>query len=121
MNVGFVQVINDSDVSLGSWFIGLDVEHINNRSLCCGTHSIVSGRLKRGIRVLHYLTGAAVEFAVGGENGRGTLGKGIVEDADLGAEAETPESSKDAGSPSSIDGEKQATDNEESVSQKGSI
>ncbi|KAJ4838203.1 hypothetical protein Tsubulata_029612 [Turnera subulata] len=44
----------------------------------------------------------------------------IVEDyADLGAEAETKESSKDAGSPSSIDGEKQATDDEESVSQKG--
>jgi len=24
-------------VSLGSWFIGLDVEHIDERSMCCGT------------------------------------------------------------------------------------
>ncbi|PHT40519.1 Beta-1,3-galactosyltransferase 7 [Capsicum baccatum] len=27
----------NKDVSLGSWFIGLDVEHIDERSLCCGT------------------------------------------------------------------------------------
>ncbi|KAA3454854.1 beta-1,6-galactosyltransferase GALT31A-like isoform X1 [Gossypium australe] len=27
----------NEDVSLGSWFIGLDVEHIDHRSLCCGT------------------------------------------------------------------------------------
>lgn len=27
----------NEDVSLGSWFIGLDVEHIDDRSLCCGT------------------------------------------------------------------------------------
>ncbi|PHT26894.1 putative beta-1,3-galactosyltransferase 6 [Capsicum baccatum] len=27
----------NEDVSLGSWFIGLDVEHIDERSLCCGT------------------------------------------------------------------------------------
>ena len=27
----------NEDVSLGSWFIGLDVEHIDNRKLCCGT------------------------------------------------------------------------------------
>lgn len=26
----------NEDVSLGSWFIGLDVEHIDERSLCCG-------------------------------------------------------------------------------------
>ncbi|WVY91000.1 hypothetical protein V8G54_036514 [Vigna mungo] len=25
------------DVSLGSWFIGLEVEHIDERSMCCGT------------------------------------------------------------------------------------
>ncbi|KAL6182766.1 PREDICTED: probable beta-1,3-galactosyltransferase 6-like [Fragaria vesca subsp. vesca] len=27
----------NEDVSLGSWFIGLDVQHIDERSLCCGT------------------------------------------------------------------------------------
>ncbi|CAM8906490.1 unnamed protein product [Rhodiola kirilowii] len=27
----------NEDVSLGSWFIGLDVDHIDDRSLCCGT------------------------------------------------------------------------------------
>ncbi|GMI71646.1 glycosyltransferase of CAZY family GT31 A [Hibiscus trionum] len=27
----------NEDVSLGSWFIGLDVEHIDDRSLCCST------------------------------------------------------------------------------------
>ncbi|KAL5208536.1 hypothetical protein ABZP36_032971 [Zizania latifolia] len=27
----------NEDVSLGSWFIGLDAEHIDDRRLCCGT------------------------------------------------------------------------------------
>ncbi|KAJ7542394.1 hypothetical protein O6H91_10G104400 [Diphasiastrum complanatum] len=27
----------NEDVSLGAWFIGLDVEHIDDRSMCCGT------------------------------------------------------------------------------------
>jgi len=27
----------NEDVSLGAWFIGLDVEHIDERSMCCGT------------------------------------------------------------------------------------
>ncbi|XP_024982861.1 probable beta-1,3-galactosyltransferase 3 [Cynara cardunculus var. scolymus] len=27
----------NEDVSLGTWMIGLDVEHVNDRSLCCGT------------------------------------------------------------------------------------
>ncbi|KAG9143731.1 hypothetical protein Leryth_026767 [Lithospermum erythrorhizon] len=27
----------NEDVSLGSWFIGLDVKHIDDRRLCCGT------------------------------------------------------------------------------------
>ncbi|KAK9093747.1 hypothetical protein Scep_025216 [Stephania cephalantha] len=27
----------NEDVSLGSWFIGLDVEHVDDRTLCCGT------------------------------------------------------------------------------------
>uniref|UniRef100_M1CP37 Hexosyltransferase n=1 Tax=Solanum tuberosum TaxID=4113 RepID=M1CP37_SOLTU len=27
----------NEDVTLGSWFIGLDVEHIDDRKMCCGT------------------------------------------------------------------------------------
>ncbi|CAI9093342.1 OLC1v1028822C1 [Oldenlandia corymbosa var. corymbosa] len=27
----------NEDVSLGSWFIGLDIDHIDDRSFCCGT------------------------------------------------------------------------------------
>ncbi|KAB2029670.1 hypothetical protein ES319_D05G179500v1 [Gossypium barbadense] len=27
----------NEDVSLGAWFIGLDVEHVDDRRLCCGT------------------------------------------------------------------------------------
>ncbi|CAJ2649500.1 unnamed protein product [Trifolium pratense] len=27
----------NEDVSLGSWFIGLDVEHVDDRSMCCST------------------------------------------------------------------------------------
>ncbi|KAH7428898.1 hypothetical protein KP509_09G022500 [Ceratopteris richardii] len=27
----------NEDVSLGAWFIGLDVDHVDDRSLCCGT------------------------------------------------------------------------------------
>ncbi|KAF6173292.1 hypothetical protein GIB67_026987 [Kingdonia uniflora] len=55
----------NEDVSLGSWFIGLDVEHIDDRRLCCGTPpgKIVSGRLKQATCVLLRLIGAAVGFA----------------------------------------------------------
>lgn len=28
---------SNEDVSFGSWLIGLDVEHVDERSLCCGT------------------------------------------------------------------------------------
>lgn len=27
----------NEDVSLGSWLIGLEVEHVDDRSMCCGT------------------------------------------------------------------------------------
>ncbi|XP_022159036.1 probable beta-1,3-galactosyltransferase 8 [Momordica charantia] len=27
----------NEDVSLGAWFIGLEVEHVDDRSMCCGT------------------------------------------------------------------------------------
>ncbi|RWV94711.1 hypothetical protein GW17_00042725, partial [Ensete ventricosum] len=32
----------NEDVSLGSWFIGVDVEHIDDRRLCCGTPPVVA-------------------------------------------------------------------------------
>ncbi|KAL0399212.1 UNVERIFIED_CONTAM: putative beta-1,3-galactosyltransferase 4 [Sesamum radiatum] len=64
----------NEDVSLGSWFIGLDVEHIDDRRLCCGTppdkydtrgtFQIASGRPRLATYVLLHLTGAAVEFAI---------------------------------------------------------
>ncbi|KAK9271421.1 hypothetical protein L1049_027011 [Liquidambar formosana] len=57
----------NEDVSLGSWFIGLEVEHIDERSMCCGTppgvYRIVSGRHRRVMYALRHLIGAAVEFA----------------------------------------------------------
>jgi hypothetical protein len=27
----------NEDVSLGSWFVGLDIEHVDDRRRCCGT------------------------------------------------------------------------------------
>lgn len=27
----------NEDVSLGSWLLGLEVEHVDERSMCCGT------------------------------------------------------------------------------------
>lgn len=27
----------NEDVTLGSWFLGLEVEHIDDRNFCCGT------------------------------------------------------------------------------------
>ncbi|CAL5402766.1 unnamed protein product [Camellia sinensis] len=55
----------NEDVSLGSWFIGLDVEHIDDRRLCCGTppENIASGKLRQATSVLLPLIGAAVGFA----------------------------------------------------------
>ncbi|XP_057455832.1 probable beta-1,3-galactosyltransferase 2 [Lotus japonicus] len=37
MNQNVLHKYANEDVSLGSWFIGLDVEHIDDRRLCCGT------------------------------------------------------------------------------------
>ncbi|KAF8391547.1 hypothetical protein HHK36_023853 [Tetracentron sinense] len=55
----------NEDVSLGAWFIGLDVDHIDDRRLCCGTPpgKIASGRRRREISVLLRSIGAAVGFA----------------------------------------------------------
>lgn len=41
MQVVFIRPIlhkyANEDVSLGSWFIGLEVNHIDERNMCCGT------------------------------------------------------------------------------------
>ncbi|KAI3439774.1 Hexosyltransferase [Psidium guajava] len=37
VNRHILHLYANEDVSLGSWFIGLDVEHVDDRSLCCGT------------------------------------------------------------------------------------
>ncbi|KAF7141306.1 hypothetical protein RHSIM_Rhsim06G0218200 [Rhododendron simsii] len=57
----------NEDVSVGSWFIGLDVKHVDDRRLCCGTppeeKEIVSGKLRQAKSALLPLIGAAVGFA----------------------------------------------------------
>ncbi|CAL5394074.1 unnamed protein product [Camellia sinensis] len=53
----------NEDVSLGAWFIGLDVQHIDDRRLCCGEPpDIVSGRPMWATSVLLHLIGAAEGF-----------------------------------------------------------
>ncbi|XP_041016339.1 beta-1,3-galactosyltransferase 7-like [Juglans microcarpa x Juglans regia] len=37
MNQPILHKYANEDVSLGSWFIGLEVEHIDDHSMCCGT------------------------------------------------------------------------------------
>ncbi|XP_019196941.1 PREDICTED: probable beta-1,3-galactosyltransferase 2 isoform X1 [Ipomoea nil] len=37
INQNMLHKYTNEDVSLGSWLIGLDVEHIDDRRLCCGT------------------------------------------------------------------------------------
>ncbi|KAL4588863.1 hypothetical protein LXL04_001760 [Taraxacum kok-saghyz] len=37
INSGILHRYANEDVSLGSWVIGLDVQHIDDRSMCCGT------------------------------------------------------------------------------------
>ncbi|QHO28517.1 Cysteine-rich receptor-like protein kinase [Arachis hypogaea] len=37
MNQHVLHKYANEDVSLGSWFIRLDVDHIDDRRLCCGT------------------------------------------------------------------------------------
>lgn len=37
INQAILHKYANEDVSLGSWFIGLDVEHIDDRSMCCST------------------------------------------------------------------------------------
>ncbi|KAI4388053.1 hypothetical protein MLD38_000424 [Melastoma candidum] len=37
INQAILHKYANEDVSLGSWFIGLDVEHIDDRNMCCGS------------------------------------------------------------------------------------
>eukprot|EP00271_Cylindrocystis_brebissonii_P002141 TRINITY_DN1249_c0_g1_i1.p1 TRINITY_DN1249_c0_g1~~TRINITY_DN1249_c0_g1_i1.p1 ORF type:complete len:490 (-),score=104.58 TRINITY_DN1249_c0_g1_i1:1501-2970(-) len=37
VNTAILHKYANEDVSLGSWFIGLDVEHVDDRGFCCGT------------------------------------------------------------------------------------
>ncbi|XP_057847840.1 beta-1,3-galactosyltransferase 7 isoform X2 [Cryptomeria japonica] len=37
INLPILHKYANEDVSLGAWFIGLDVEHIDDRNMCCGT------------------------------------------------------------------------------------
>ncbi|KAK1313174.1 Beta-1,3-galactosyltransferase 7 [Acorus calamus] len=37
----------NEDVTLGAWFIGLDVEHIDERNMCCGTPPVGSASQSR--------------------------------------------------------------------------
>lgn len=37
INQAILHKYANEDVSLGSWLIGLDVDHVDDRSLCCGT------------------------------------------------------------------------------------
>ncbi|KAL3637864.1 Beta-1,3-galactosyltransferase 7 [Castilleja foliolosa] len=54
----------NEDVSLGSWFIGLEVEHIDDRSMCCGTPpSTANGMHKQATFVQPRSIGAAAAFA----------------------------------------------------------
>eukprot|EP00250_Pteridium_aquilinum_P015930 c22844_g1_i1 orf=483-1625(-) len=38
----------NEDVSLGSWFIGLDVDHVHDRRMCCGTPPDCEWKLQAG-------------------------------------------------------------------------
>ncbi|KAL1541832.1 Beta-1,3-galactosyltransferase 7 [Salvia divinorum] len=37
LNTQILHKYANEDVSLGAWFIGLEVEHVDDRSMCCGT------------------------------------------------------------------------------------
>ncbi|CAI9754254.1 unnamed protein product [Fraxinus pennsylvanica] len=37
VNSGILHRYANEDVSMGSWFIGLEVQHVDERSMCCGT------------------------------------------------------------------------------------
>ncbi|XP_049380063.1 probable beta-1,3-galactosyltransferase 8 [Solanum stenotomum] len=48
MNSGILHRYANEDVSLGSWLIGLEVEHVDERSMCCGTPPDCEWKAKGG-------------------------------------------------------------------------
>ncbi|KAM3398350.1 putative beta-1,3-galactosyltransferase 6 [Capsicum chinense] len=48
INSGILHRYANEDVSLGSWLIGLEVEHVNERSMCCGTPPDCEWKAKGG-------------------------------------------------------------------------
>ncbi|BFI30017.1 beta-1,3-galactosyltransferase 1/2/3/4/5/7/8 [Marchantia polymorpha subsp. ruderalis] len=47
-NQGILKRYVNEDVSLGSWLLGLDVEYVNDRSLCCSTPPACEWKAKAG-------------------------------------------------------------------------
>jgi hypothetical protein len=45
----------NEDVSLGAWLIGLEVEHVDDRSMCCATPPGLAKNLSYSITVLQLL------------------------------------------------------------------
>ncbi|KAG6719449.1 hypothetical protein I3842_03G006500 [Carya illinoinensis] len=48
INLPILHRYANEDVSLGAWFIGLEVEHVDDRSLCCGTPPVEYANPWRG-------------------------------------------------------------------------
>ncbi|KAF5729060.1 putative beta-1 3-galactosyltransferase 2 -like protein [Tripterygium wilfordii] len=48
INQNLLHKYANEDVSLGSWFIGLDVEHVDDRSFCCSTRGECEWRAQAG-------------------------------------------------------------------------
>ncbi|KAJ6805611.1 beta-1,3-galactosyltransferase 7-like [Iris pallida] len=54
----------NEDVSLGAWFIGLEVEHIDDHNMCSNSlHHTANGRRKQGTCALHPSIGVAAGSA----------------------------------------------------------
>ncbi|KAF6135265.1 hypothetical protein GIB67_033592 [Kingdonia uniflora] len=48
INMQILKKYANEDVSLGSWLIGLDVEHVDDRSMCCGSPPDCEWKAKAG-------------------------------------------------------------------------
>lgn len=47
-NLDILHKYANEDVSLGAWFIGLDVDHVDDRRMCCGTPPDCEWKLQAG-------------------------------------------------------------------------
>eukprot|EP00250_Pteridium_aquilinum_P014353 c21932_g1_i2 orf=370-1521(-) len=47
-NMDILHKYANEDVSLGAWFIGLDVDHVDDRRMCCGTPPDCEWKLQAG-------------------------------------------------------------------------